>query len=162
MNRKLLSPLSVLALAGFALVAAACENPVERECIAIANVTASTSGDTTITTSGLKYREIAVGTGAQAATIDQCQAVVVRYTGRVVGGAQFGAGDFPFYIGTYQSIEGFEQGVIGMRVGGRRQLIIPPALGYGSTPQYNNGTLVIPANSTLVFDLELISLETED
>ncbi|TMQ03117.1 MAG: FKBP-type peptidyl-prolyl cis-trans isomerase [Deltaproteobacteria bacterium] len=56
-------------------------------------------------------------------------------------------------------IDGFEQGVIGMQTTGKRRLIIPPTLGYGSQPvRDQNGTIIVPANSTVVFDIQVIAI----
>jgi FKBP-type peptidyl-prolyl cis-trans isomerase FkpA len=84
----------------------------------------------------------------------------VRYTGWLYSanapdnkGSQFDSGTFTFTIGT-GVIPGFSQGVTGMRVGGLRRVVIPPSLGYGSQP---NGP--IPANSTLIFEIELLSIQ---
>ena len=161
MNRKLRPTLSLLAVAGFALAAAACENGTEPlNCAPIANVVASARGDTTVTTSGLKFRDVNVGTGAQVATQEECQAVRVNYTGKLLNGNVFDSGTLTFYLGGDPLIPGFEQGVVGMRVGGTRQLIIPPALGYGAQEQRNGaGQVIIPANSTIVFDVQLVGLD---
>ncbi len=68
-------------------------------------------------------------------------------------GTRFDAGTFSFVVNSGQVIGGFNQGVTGMKEGGQRRVVIPPSLGYGSQAQ---GT--IPANSTLVFDIELVSV----
>ena len=160
MNRKLRPTLSLLAVAGFALVAAACDGGADPlTCTPIANVVASTSGDTAVTTSGLKYRDLIVGTGAQVATTEDCQVATVTYGVRLINGSVFETGSFDFYVGGTNLITGFTQGVVGMRVGGTRQLIVPPALGYGNQDQRDgSGQVIIPANSTLVFDVQLTAL----
>ncbi len=106
------------------------------------------------TSSGLYYRDIVVGTGAVA---NLGTPVSVRYSGALANGTVFDSGGpsrvpFAFTVGSGTGIPGFEEGTLGMRVGGKRQVIIPPELGYGST---RNGP--IPANSILVFTLELLS-----
>lgn len=112
------------------------------------------------TASGLKYSEITVGTGATAQTGSQ---VAVHYTGWLAAtgkGFDTSAGQQPFQLvlGQHQVITGFEEGIAGMKVGGKRRLYIPPALGYGSVPVYDqDAKLVIPANSELVFDIELVA-----
>jgi FKBP-type peptidyl-prolyl cis-trans isomerase FkpA len=63
------------------------------------------------------------------------------------------SGSFPFTVGAGQAIKGFDQGVVGMAVGGKRRLIVPPSLAYGST-----GSGKIPPNATLVFEVELVSI----
>ena len=91
--------------------------------------------------------------------------MTVHYTGWLYSasapdnkGTQFDTsaarGPFSFILGARQVIAGWDQGVAGMRVGGMRRLVIPPSLGYGGTA---NGP--IPANSTLVFDVELLSVQ---
>lgn len=105
----------------------------------------------------------AVGTGAEAVS---GKTVKVHYTGWLYNttaannkGAQFdtsiGKAPFTFTIGANQVIPGFEQGVVGMRVGGKRTVAIPASLGYGSQ---GAGGGAIPPNSGLVFDLELIEV----
>ena len=108
----------------------------------------------TRTSSGLYYRDIVVGTGAIAS---RGTAVSVRYSGALANGTVFDSGGpartpFNFTVGSNAGIPGFEEGTIGMRVGGKRQVIIPPNRGYGSV---RNGP--IPANSILVFTLELLN-----
>ena len=104
----------------------------------------------TKTASWLYYRDLVVGTGALNPT-DTAKSVTVGYAGYFRNGAQFDAGTIgPFRTGTGAVIAGFDEGLKGMRVGGRRQLIIPPNLGYGA--QATNG---IPANSILVFVVDL-------
>lgn len=101
--------------------------------------------------------DVRVGTGSQANTGSR---VTVNYAGYLYSatavenkGTRFDAGTLPFTVGT-GVIAGFSQGVIGMRVGGLRRVIIPPSLGYGSQAQGS-----IPANSTLVFDIELVAVQ---
>jgi FKBP-type peptidyl-prolyl cis-trans isomerase len=107
------------------------------------------------TASGLRYIDLAVGTGATPTTD---QTVTVQYTGILFNGFKFDSSrdrnqPFTFKIGTGQVIQGWDEGISTMRVGGRRQLIIPSALAYGSQAV---GT--IPANSNLIFDVELLSI----
>jgi FKBP-type peptidyl-prolyl cis-trans isomerase FkpA len=105
--------------------------------------------------------DLRAGTGAQAQTGN---AVTVHYTGWLYSqtaadnkGQQFdssvGRPPLDFVIGAGRLIRGFEQGVVGMRVGGLRRVVIPPDLGYGST---GNGP--IPPNATLIFEIELLSV----
>lgn len=101
--------------------------------------------------------DVRVGTGTQATTGSR---VTVNYAGYLYSataaenkGTRFDAGTLPFTVGA-GVIAGFSQGVVGMRVGGLRRVIIPPSLGYGSQA---NGS--IPANSTLVFDIELTTVQ---
>jgi len=112
--------------------------------------------ETITTTSGLKYVDLVVGTGAQPKAGDT---VVVHYTGRFTNGKVFdssvGKQPFQFVLGRGQVIKGWDEGVGTMRVGGRRKLIIPPQLAYGA--QGYPG--VIPPNSTLVFDVRLLRIK---
>ncbi|MBD2341821.1 FKBP-type peptidyl-prolyl cis-trans isomerase [Calothrix sp. FACHB-156] len=109
------------------------------------------------TSSGLKYTELKVGTGA----IPKIgQTVSVHYTGTLENGTKFDSSrdrgvPFEFPLGTGQVIKGWDEGISTMKVGGRRQLIIPPELGYGA----RGAGGVIPPNATLIFDVELLSIK---
>ena len=110
------------------------------------------------TASGLQYWDIKVGTGATAAA---GQKVKVHYTGWLTSGKKFdssvGTGHpFEFTLGNGEVIKGWDEGVAGMKVGGKRQLHIPPDLGYGA-----NGTPdgTIPSNATLIFDVQLLGVQ---
>ena len=99
--------------------------------------------------------DLVVGTGATAANGDT---VTVHYIGTLLNGTKFDSSydanrPFTFRLGAGQVIAGWDQGVPGMRVGGKRRLTIPPSLAYG-----NQAVGLIPANSTLVFDIELLSI----
>jgi FKBP-type peptidyl-prolyl cis-trans isomerase FkpA len=100
--------------------------------------------------STLEITDTQIGTGAIAVAGD---AVTVNYVGKLTDGTTFGSGTFPFQLGVGGVIAGFDQGVTGMRVGGKRHLVIPPSLAYGNVAQQG-----IPANSTLAFDVELVSI----
>lgn len=113
---------------------------------------------TEITTdSGLKYIDIQAGTGAAPAPGDT---VAVHYTGWLAdGGTKFDSSldrgePFQFALGQGQVIKGWDEGLSTMKVGGKRRLIIPPGLGYGANAQGS-----IPANSTLIFDVELVEVK---
>ena len=123
----------------------------------------STSGPTKVTgapiktASGLEYWDITVGTGAVAQTGQQ---VKVDYTGWLTNGKKFdssvGTGrPFGFKLGASQVIKGWDEGVAGMKVGGKRQLRIPPDLAYGAKGYPG----AIPANATLIFDVQLIDVK---
>jgi FKBP-type peptidyl-prolyl cis-trans isomerase len=112
-------------------------------------------GDSTATPSGptsLQIEEITVGTGATAAVGDT---VSVGYVGTFLDGRVFdpGPGPISFQIGAGRVIPGFEQGIIGMRVGGKRRITVPSALAYGSS---GNGT--IPPNTPLRFEVTLVAI----
>jgi peptidylprolyl isomerase len=100
--------------------------------------------------SGMYYRDIAVGTGAALAT---GQKLSVRYTGYFVDGTVLAPTDlYSFTLGAGEVIPGWDQGLVGVQVGGRRQLIIPPELAYG--PNDYRG---VPGNSVLVFTVDVLS-----
>jgi FKBP-type peptidyl-prolyl cis-trans isomerase len=103
----------------------------------------------------LVIEDLVVGTGATAAVGDT---VNVHYVGTLTNGTKFDSSydrgtPFSFQVGAGRVIAGWDQGIPGMKVGGKRRLTIPPSLGYGSQA-YGP----IPANSTLVFDVELVSI----
>ncbi|NJR49131.1 MAG: FKBP-type peptidyl-prolyl cis-trans isomerase [Leptolyngbyaceae cyanobacterium CSU_1_3] len=107
------------------------------------------------TDSGLQYVDEVEGTGE---TPQSGQVVTVHYTGTLANGTKFDSSrdrgePFKFKIGVGQVIKGWDEGVGSMKVGGRRQLTIPPELGYGS-----RGIGPIPPNSTLLFDVELLKV----
>lgn len=116
------------------------------------------TGDGVKTDSGLQYWDIVVGTGKVAKEGD---GVRVHYTGWLTNGKKFDSSvdagrPFTFVLGNGEVIKGWDEGVAGMKVGGKRQLHIPPDLGYGEsgTP---DGT--IPPNSPLIFDVQLLSIQ---
>lgn len=116
-----------------------------------------TDNNVTTTASGLRYRDDEVGDGPEARKGDR---VVVHYVGTLEDGTQFDSSrnrgtPFEFRLGEGRVIQGWDEGVAGMRVGGRRTLIIPPELGYGSRGAGN----AIPPNSTLVFEVELLEVK---
>jgi hypothetical protein len=111
---------------------------------------------------GLKVIDITKGTGTVAQSGDS---VVVEYSGWLTDGTLFDSSrsrnqPFPFTIGKGQVIAGWDEGVPGMAAGGKRKLIIPAALAYGTQGQSdpNTGASIIPPNATLVFDISLISV----
>ncbi len=110
----------------------------------------------TTTPSGLQYRDMVVGKGPQPKVGD---VVVVNYTGRFTNGKIFdtsvGKQPFKFRLGRGEVIKGWDEGVASMHVGGKRKLVIPANLAYGSTGYPG----VIPPNSTLVFVVELLNVK---
>jgi FKBP-type peptidyl-prolyl cis-trans isomerase FkpA len=122
----------------------------------------SDSTPTAPTTSSGPYTQtdLVVGTGAAASNGSR---VTVSYTGWLYDtskptgkGNQFDSNTIPFTLGVGQVIRGWDQGVLGMRVGGQRRLLIPPELAYGSsTPDPSK----IPPNATLLFDITLLSVQ---
>jgi FKBP-type peptidyl-prolyl cis-trans isomerase FkpA len=112
------------------------------------------TGKPKTTTSGLQYWDIVVGTGATAVA---GKTVTVHYTGWLTDGKKFDSSvdhgqPFSFPLGGGRVIKGWDEGVAGMKVGGKRQLRVPPELGYGA----RGAGGVIPPNATLIFDVELL------
>ncbi len=106
----------------------------------------------------LKIDEIVVGTGASPT---KGKTVIVHYTGWLLNGKKFDSSvdrgkPFEFRIGVGQVIQGWDQGVMSMKIGGKRRLTIPPQLAYGSR---NVGDGLIPPNSTLIFEVELLGVK---
>ena len=101
----------------------------------------------TETASGLFVRDDSVGTGEPAALLDT---VTLTYTGWLVNGEVFDSGGFPATLGVTALIPGFTEGIVGMRVGGTRTIVIPADLAYGSAGQGS-----IPGNAVLVFEIML-------
>lgn len=108
------------------------------------------------TSSGLQFEDTLVGTGAEAKSGDM---VNVHYTGTLTDGTQFDSsrdrGPFSFHLGAGQVIKGWDEGVAGMKVGGKRTLVIPPQLGYGDSGAGG----VIKGGATLNFEVELLGIQ---
>ena len=108
-----------------------------------------------LTESGLKITDLVLGEGIEATA---GQKVTVNYKGRLDTGKEFdssyGRAPFVFPLGTGQVIKGWDEGVAGMKVGGKRELVIPPQLGYGT----RGAGGVIPPNATLIFEVELLEV----
>jgi FKBP-type peptidyl-prolyl cis-trans isomerase FkpA len=114
-------------------------------------------GEPTTDATGLEITDIKAGQGAEA--VDGSQ-VTVHYTGTLTNGTTFDSSvsrnePFVFELGKGHVIKGWEQGVKGMKVGGKRKLVIPPALAYGE----QGAGSVIPPNSTLIFEIELLDVK---
>ena len=143
-----------------ALLLVACSKPDNKQEEAVTEtqstlVKASTTGQEIITSTGLTYIDEVIGTGKTPKTGDK---VKVHYTGTLEDGTKFDSSHdrnqpFEFPLGVGRVIKGWDEGVATMKEGGKRKLIIPPELGYGSR---NMGT--IPPNSILFFDVELIEV----
>jgi len=119
---------------------------------------AKVEGKPTVTSDGLKIWDVKAGTGETAVGgMD----VTVLYTGWLTNGKKFdstadhGNEPFTFRLGGHQVIKGWDEGVAGMKVGGKRRLEIPPDLGYGT----RGAGGVIPPNATLIFDIELVKVK---
>ena len=155
--------LKTLFAAAAAVLVAACGSDSPTASISIGPPPALPAGVQIVTTaSGLQYADFNVGTGEVAQAGDRVQ---VHYTAWLSDGTGFdtsrGRNPILFNLGADEVIDGFDEGVTGMKVGGNRRLIIPPALAYGSTPvrDPSTGQIVIPANSTVIFDVELVSVQ---
>ncbi len=117
------------------------------------------TGAATETKDGMMITDTVVGTGAEAVA---GKTVTVKYVGMFEDGTVFDASDkhaesaagFSFPLGAGRVIKGWDEGVAGMKVGGKRHLVIPPELGYGP-----NDYGPIPGGSTLIFDVELIAVQ---
>jgi FKBP-type peptidyl-prolyl cis-trans isomerase len=122
------------------------------------NAPAKVTGPGVKTDSGLQYWDIRLGNGE---TAKEGSRVRVHYTGWLPNGKKFDSSvdagtPFDFRIGNGEVIKGWEEGITGMRVGGKRQLHIPPSLAYGAegTPDGS-----IPPNATLIFDIHLLAIQ---
>jgi peptidylprolyl isomerase len=114
------------------------------------------AGEEVTSTSGLKYVDQVVGTGPSPTPGAM---VTVHYTGTLTDGTKFDSSvdrnqPYSFKIGVGSVIQGWDEGVMTMKVGGKRKLIVPPELGYGASGQGK-----IPPNSTLLFDVELLNVK---
>jgi FKBP-type peptidyl-prolyl cis-trans isomerase len=121
------------------------------------NAPTKVTGDGMKTPSGLAYWDIRVGTGEVA---KEGSHVRVHYTGWLTNGKKFDSSvdagkPFDFTIGNGEVIKGWEEGITGMRVGGKRQLRIPPDLAYGAEGSPPD----IPPNATLIFDVQLLGVQ---
>ena len=123
--------------------------------IAVVGCSGDKSGEEMMTDSGLKYVDMKVGDGESP---QAGQLVTVHYTGWLEDGTKFDSSvdknrPFEFTIGAGRVIKGWDEGVMTMKVGGKRKLTIPPELGYGA-----RGIGPIPPNSTLIFEVELLTI----
>jgi FKBP-type peptidyl-prolyl cis-trans isomerase len=152
----------VAVVAVLVLVAAAvwAQTAAKRQAPARPNTAAPTkvTGDGVKTASGLQYWDIKVGTGAVA---QDGSHVTVHYTGWLTTGKKFDSSvdahsPFDFTIGKGEVIKGWDEGVTGMKIGGKRQLRIPPDLAYGASGTPGGP---IPPNATLIFDIQLLGVK---
>lgn len=153
--------LRTLAISFVPIVLAACgadttEPTVLLDCSTLATSIDASAATLTKTSSGLQYRDQVVGTGASYVA---GQTVGVRYAGCLTNGSRFDSNEAPkslltFRLGSGLVIKGWDEGLVGMKIGGRRQLVIPASLGYGAQA---NGP--IPANSVLVFTVDAVSVQ---
>jgi FKBP-type peptidyl-prolyl cis-trans isomerase len=153
MNRRLILAAMMFAVFGLAVGCGSSEKASAPSTAAPIKV----AGLPTTTPSGLQYWDVVVGTGATAVP---GSTVKVHYSGFLTTGQKFDSSrdrgePFSFPLGAGQVIKGWDEGVAGMKVGGQRQLRIPPQLGYGEAGA--GGT--IPPNATLIFDVELLSVD---
>ena len=150
----------VVAVVGLVLTAALAQTPTHKPALTArpnSNAPTKVTGDGVKTESGLQYWDIKVGTGDEAKSGSQ---VKVHYTGWLATGKKFDSSvdanqPYDFTLGQGEVIKGWDEGVAGMKVGGKRQLRIPPELAYGEaghSPQ-------IPQNATLIFDVQLLAVK---
>lgn len=156
MSTRRAFPFLILLLV-FALFVGACGSDDGSENVATGDEAASCPEGEQEVTEGLTYVEIECGDGDEAQTGDT---VTVHYTGTLEDGTEFdssvGGEPFTFTLGTGGVIEGWEQGVPGMRVGGKRELTIAPELAYGDSGAGD----VIPPGATLIFEVELVEISS--
>ncbi|MGA9390662.1 MAG: FKBP-type peptidyl-prolyl cis-trans isomerase [Candidatus Sulfotelmatobacter sp.] len=149
---------AIVTIVALAAVFLAAQTATRKTAAPNTNAPTKVTGDGVKTPSGLVYWDIRVGNGEAA---KEGSHVRVHYTGWLTDGKKFDSSvdagkPFDFTIGNGEVIKGWEEGVAGMKVGGKRQLRIPPALGYGAegTP---GGP--IPPNATLIFDVQLLGVQ---
>ena len=124
---------------------------------AVMLIAVSCSKEKQTMSNGLVIEDLKIGDGQE---VEKFNIVTVNYTGLLENGTKFdsslnpGRTPFRFTVGAGQVIKGWDEGLMGMKIGGKRKLTIPPELGYGSR---DNGP--IPANSTLIFEIDLLTIE---
>ena len=163
MNNRIIFAMAIVALIAVTAVAQTSTKPASQKAAPQKKMTTNTKAPTVVTgvpvttKSGLKYWDITVGNGPIATA---GQKVTVHYTGWLGNGSKFDSSvdarkPFDFHLGAGEVIKGWDEGVAGMHVGGKRQLRIPADLAYG-----NRGyPPVIPPGATLTFDVELLAVK---
>jgi FKBP-type peptidyl-prolyl cis-trans isomerase len=152
--KSLFISLVILLLAGLSLTGARSRGAPGKE----RNPSTATKENPIVkTASGLEFEELKEGTGDEAKKGDT---VEVHYTGKLTDGKKFDSSvdrgqPFSFKLGVGQVIKGWDEGVAGMKIGGKRKLTIPPELGYGD----RGAGGVIPPKATLVFEVELLKVK---
>ncbi len=145
--------LSTLVIAAVAVATAACGDSTTAPDISATTFAPSLNvdlGSMTKTASGLYYKGSIVGSGA---TAQAGRTVTVNYTGWLTNGTRFDSGQIPnLPLGAGAVIPGWDEGLVGMKVCGWRKLVIPPALGHGSS-----GSGPIPGNAVLIFNVQLVA-----
>lgn len=141
-----------------AALLSACDGPLGFGCDAELSLRViGSSGDTVNTSSGLRYLELEAGSGR---TVAGCDLVTTEFTGRLESGAVFAQSSTDLLVGSGVHTRGLELGLVGMRVAGRRRLIVPPRLGYGASERRDaSGAVIVPANSTLIYDVLVVEVE---
>ena len=152
---KYVAALAVVVMIAAVLVLA--QSAVKKTATPNTDAPTKVTGEGVKTESGLQYWDIRVGNGEVA---KEGNRVRVHYTGWLTTGKKFDSSvdagkPFDFTIGNGEVIKGWEEGVAGMKVGGKRQLRIPPALAYGAAGYPG----AIPANATLIFDIQLLGVQ---
>ena len=146
----------IVLLSALALAAQSSNHKTTAVRVPNTNAPAKVTGDGVKTDSGLQYWDIKVGTGEEAKSGDK---VKVHYTGWFTSGKKFDSSvdarqPYSFTLGQGNVIKGWDEGVAGMKVGGKRQLRIPPELAYGEKGYKD----IIPPNATLIFDVQLLAV----